>query len=124
MKKRKKALTLLEIMIVIALITLITGVIGYNMRGSLDKGRAFRTEQAMEQVHDLLWLAASEGTKPADAANDPTSALQKLGLAKNVTKLLQDGWGNDFTIVYNQRDGDFRIQSTRYNRYLERQNES
>lgn len=121
MKKRKKALTLLEIMIVIALITLITGVIGYNMRGSLDKGRAFRTEQAMEQVHDLLWLAASEGTKPADAANDPTSALQKLGLAKNITKLLQDGWGNPFTIVYDDKTGDFKIESTSYNTYRKKQ---
>lgn len=117
MKKRKNALTLLEIMIVIALITLVTGVIGYNMRGSLDKGRAFRTEQAMEQVHDLLWLAVSEGIKPADAADNPASTIKKLGLAKNVTKLLQDGWGNQLTVVYDDKKGDFKVESTNYNEY-------
>ena len=35
---KKRALTLLEVMIVIFLITLITGTIGYSMRGTLDKG--------------------------------------------------------------------------------------
>ncbi|MCC6127646.1 MAG: type II secretion system protein [Chlamydiae bacterium] len=117
MKKRKNALTLLEIMIVIALITLVTGVIGYNMRGSLDKGRAFRTEQAIEQVHDLLWLAVSEGIKPADAADKPASTIKKLGLAKNVTKLLQDGWGNQLIVVYDDKKGDFKVESTSYNEY-------
>ena len=62
-KKRKSALTLLEIMIVIFLITLITGAIGYNMKGALDRGRAFRTEQAKEQLLNLLLICLEEGEK-------------------------------------------------------------
>ncbi len=117
MKKRKNALTLLEIMIVIALITLVTGVIGYNMRGSLDKGRAFRTEQAMEQLHDLLLLAVAEGASPAQAVTQTVHTLNRLGLARNADKLIKDGWGNRFTISYNPNTNDFTIESPSYNRY-------
>ena len=48
MKKKKKqyALTLIEIMIVIVLIGLIGSVIGANMKGSLDEGKAFKTKYA------------------------------------------------------------------------------
>ena len=60
MKKKKRALTLLEIMIVIFLITLITGAIGYNMLGTLDRGRVFRTQQAKEQLHDLLLICLAD----------------------------------------------------------------
>ena len=52
--RKKNFLTLLEIMIVIALITIIGGVLGYNMKGSLEKGKAFKTEQAIKQIDDIL----------------------------------------------------------------------
>ena len=54
---------MLEIIIVIFLITLITGAIGYNMKGTLDRGKAFRTEQARRELHDLLLVCVAEGSK-------------------------------------------------------------
>lgn len=109
-RKIKRTLTLLEIMIVIFLITLITGVIGYNMKGSLDKGKAFRTVQAKQQIHDMLLLALSDGEPMNKILEAPDKVLKKLGLAKDPEKLLKDGWGEPFVITALGRS-DFRIRS-------------
>ena len=118
MKTKKRTLTLLEIMIVIALITLITGVIGYNMRDSLNRGRAFRTEQAKEQLRDMLLLCVSDGKSPAQVQHTPKACVKTLGLAKNVDQLFKDGWGGDFKITYVEDEGDFKIESDAYTKYL------
>ena len=117
MKRKKRAFTLLEIMIVIFLITLITGAIGYNMKGTLDRGRAFRTEQAKAQLHDLLLICLEEGVKGEELAKDPVSSLKKYGLAKNSDKLVQDGWGSNFVINYSENKNDFKITSPPYEKY-------
>jgi general secretion pathway protein G len=122
MKRKKRALTLLEIMIVIFLITLITGAIGYNMKGTLDRGRAFRTEQAKAQLHDLLLICLEEGVKPDDLAKEPGGYLKKFNLAKNSDKLVQDGWGTNFAIQYNQSRSDFKITSQAYDKYMKKLN--
>jgi len=121
-RKSKRSLTLLEIMIVIFLITLITGVIGYNMKGSMDKGKAFRTVQAQEQLHDLLIMALSEGETQADILKNPTAALKKVGIAKDPAKLLKDGWGDPF-VIKEKTKGDFSIRSANlaaYNQKLKK----
>jgi general secretion pathway protein G len=109
---KKRALTLLEIMIVIFLITLITGTIGYNMRGTLDKGRAFRTERAKEQLHDLLLICLAESDKTAaQIASDPSEYLKQTGLAKDPKGLILDGWKEPFKITVNPSGTDFNIKS-------------
>lgn len=113
---KKRALTLLEIMIVIFLITLITGAIGYNMKGSLDQGRAFRTEQAKEQLEDMLLLCLAD--HDADAIlKDPKRHLQNLGLAKDPAKLLQDGWKEPFKITLAPGKSSFLVKSEAFDRY-------
>jgi type II secretory pathway pseudopilin PulG len=121
-KKRvkKRALTLLEIMIVICLITLITGVIGYNMKGSLDKGKAFRTEQAMTQLQDMLLLVLSEGISMEQILKNPEDALKSLGLARDPANLLKDGWNKEFSIRANAQKSDFIIRSNNLNNYYKR----
>ncbi len=114
---KKRALTLLEIMIVIFLITLITGTIGYSMRGTLDKGRAFRTEQAKEQIHDLLLISLAEGGDANKIAKNPLEALEKLGLAKDPKNLLKDGWKEKFEIKVQPNGADFEIISKALERY-------
>lgn len=110
--RKKRALTLLEIMIAIFLITLITGAIGYNMRGALDKGKVFRTKQAIQQLNDLLTICLTEGTRNADEiAANPAQALKESGLAKNPDGLIQDGWGQPFKIYVARDRQSFRIRS-------------
>lgn len=100
MRKKKYALTLLEIMIVIVLIGLIGSVIGYNMKGSLDEGRAFKTEYAMQQITDILMLEVAKGDETiASIIENRAVHLHNSGLVKNVDKLLQDGWGQPFDIT-------------------------
>jgi type II secretory pathway pseudopilin PulG len=114
---KKRALTLLEIMIVICLITLITGVIGYNMKGSLEKGKAFRSDQARDQLHDMLLLALSEGGTADEIAKNAKNVLEKLGLARDPENLLKDGWNEPFEIRANAAKNDFLIYSRRLKNY-------
>jgi general secretion pathway protein G len=118
--KKKRALTLLEIMIVIFLITLITGVIGYNMKGSLDKGKAFKTEQALSQLHDMLLLGLSEGRKMDTILSDTKGVLEELGLARDPEGLLKDGWNEKFVIAANKNKTDFKITSKALEKYNEK----
>jgi type II secretory pathway pseudopilin PulG len=120
--KVKKALTLLEIMIVIFLITLITGAIGYSMKGTLEKGKAFRTEQGMEQLHDLLLMCLAEGDKGPDIVANPAARLKHYALAKNPEKIILDGWGNPYKIEFKRQRNDFEISSASLNAYLEAKN--
>ena len=60
MRRKKRTLTLMEIMIVIVLIGLIGSVIGINMKGSLDKGRAFKTKEAIRQIDDIFSLEIAQ----------------------------------------------------------------
>ncbi len=119
---KKKALTLLEIMIVIFLITLITGAIGYNMLGTLEKGKVFRTEQAQEQLHDLLLVCLNEGWTVDAIIQNPVQCLTRSGLAKNPNELIVDGWGEAFTITPLRNRKDFKIESRRLTNYRNRMN--
>jgi len=119
MKTKKRFITLIEIMIVIFLISLIGGVIGYNMKGSLEKGKAFKTEQAMNQMDDIFQLEAAKGELTyKQIAADPRAVLEKSGLVKNPEELLKDGWNNPFVIKVSN-DG-FEFCSKKYEDYKQK----
>ena len=117
---KKRTLTLLEIMIVIFLITLITGAIGYNMKGALDKGRAFRTEQGIEQLSDLLYICLAEGEKPEELQNSPETIIKKYGFAKNPEKVVEDGWGEKYIITYDSNQKKINVRSNNLKKYRAR----
>jgi type II secretory pathway pseudopilin PulG len=114
---KKKAFTLMEIIIVIFLITLITGAIGYSMKGTLDKGKAFRTRQGIEQLRDLLLMCLAEGEKGDEILKNPVEKLKQYGLAKNPEELVKDGWGKKFLITMNRGKNDFQIVSESLKQY-------
>lgn len=114
--KKKYALTLLEIMIVIVLIGIIGSVIGYNMKGSLDSGRAFKTEYAIEQITDILMLEVAKGEESIEQVVEKASAhLLNSGLVKDVKKLLKDGWGAPFEIT--AKDSKITVKSKNLSQY-------
>ncbi len=100
-------------MIVIFLITLITGAIGYNMRGSLNKGKEMRTHQAISQLKDLLLICLEEDKEatPEKLIADPAYFLKRSGIAKDPDQLIKDGWGEPLKIVYNKSQKDFEVSS-------------
>jgi type II secretory pathway pseudopilin PulG len=119
MKKcQKRNITLLEIMIVIFLIGIIGGVLGYNMKGSLEKGKMFKTEQAMAQIQDILLLeAAKEGISLETVVENPKGYLKSSGLIVNEDVLLKDGWGQEMKISLSA-EGNIIVTSDKYNSLL------
>ncbi len=115
--KRKSPLTIIEVMIVIFIISIVGGVMTHNMKGSLVKGRAFKTETASREAYDILSLELASGTPLDDILTNPASVLTQSGLVKNPKKLLQDGWGKDFQIV-KLGEGDFVLYSEKWIDYL------
>jgi type II secretory pathway pseudopilin PulG len=121
---KKRTFTLLEIIIVIFLITLITGAIGYNLKGTMEKGRVFRTEQAQEQLHDLLLMCLAEGETPENIVKNPINMIRKYGLAKNPDRIVEDGWGERFKITTTPGKNDFRVSSEGLKEYYKKMNKA
>ena len=113
----KRTLTLLEIMIVIFLITLITGAIGYNMKGALEKGKVFRTERSIEQLKELLYLCAAEMGDLEKPLLNTEQSIRDTGLAKKPEDLLKDGWGEELHITLNKTKREYTIRSNRLDAY-------
>ncbi len=122
-RKKKQAITLLEIMIVIFLIGLIGSVVGYNVKGSLDEGRAFRTEQGAAQIKDILLLEVAKGTPIATVVEKKEVFLQSSGLVKDAKKLLKDGWGEPYVIKSIRHDTDISVVSERLKTYKKHKKE-
>jgi general secretion pathway protein G len=120
-RKKKKPITLLEIMIVIFLIGLIGSVIGYNVKGSLEEGKAFRSEQGIAKLKDILQMEIANGVSPEDIVNNPKYYLKRTGLVTDANKLLKDGWGQPYLI---SQDGDYDIsvKSVAWDRHKEKRN--
>lgn len=121
--KKKHSLTLLEIMIVIFLIGLIGSVIGYNVKGSLDEGKAFRSEKGAEQIKDILLLEVAKGHSIQSVIDNKELFLEESGLVKDVKKLLNDGWGMPYTIAISRSGTDILVKSERLIAYKKKKND-
>jgi type II secretory pathway pseudopilin PulG len=115
-KKKKHPLTLLEIMIVVFLIGLIGSVIGVNMKGSLDEGRAFKSEQGANQIRDILLLEIAKGKSADYVVKNCAALLENSGMIKSVEKALKDGWGQPYHISANG-NSDITVSSEKLTDY-------
>ncbi len=110
--KKRRYLTLIEIMIVIVLIGLIGSVVAYNMRGSLDQGKVFKTEQGGSQIYNILMLEVAKGAPIEEVARDWKDFVQRSPLAKNPDKLVRDGWGKEYEVILSSDHDDLIVTST------------
>lgn len=111
MMKKKKAFTLLEIMIAISLVVLIGGVMAYNMKGSLEEGKAFKTKQAAARIRDILELQIAQGGHtPQEVIDNAEGFLEASGMVKKGKDLLTDGWNGTFDIRL-KKNGDIVVSS-------------
>ncbi len=120
---KRRALTLIEIMIVIFIIGLIGSVIGYNMKGSLDEGKSFKCEQGSKQVYDFLTLQMAQQDKEIDnILSDPEEALRATGFVNRPDKLIKDGWNQKYVIEKIEstdgKDPDFIVFSKNWYNFL------
>jgi general secretion pathway protein G len=122
-KKKKRFITLIEIMIVMFLIAMITGVVAYNYRGSLEEGRAFKTQQGIEKVKTILLLKVSDDSGAYESIPEKWQEYVRTSpLASNPSALIKDGWGSPYkvsTFENESGDKDIVVESDRYKTYLE-----
>jgi general secretion pathway protein G len=85
-------MTLLEIMIVLALIGLVTGSIAVALNSSFKKGQIKTAKIAVGQISQAAQQYMMENN-----SNCPTS-LDDLVTSKNLAKRSKDPWGKDFTL--------------------------
>lgn len=117
----RRFITLIEIMIVMALIAMIMGVVAYNFQGALEEGRAFETRANIEKIATILSLRV---------ANDPSALDEMEGrwkdyikaspLVVNAEKMTRDGWGEEFRISMERTDDGqqrIRVRSARLEAY-------
>jgi type II secretory pathway pseudopilin PulG len=118
MKKiRKRYITLIEIMIVMFLIALITGVLAYNYKGSLEAGKVFKTKEAMQRLDNYLNLAIAEDPSLLDDIESRWQKIIELSpLVVNAKNLEYDGWGKLYKVE--NQDGKIIISSEGYKEYL------
>ncbi len=121
----RRAVTLIEMIIVIALIGTIMGVLAWNYRGALDEGKKFTTEQRMNRIQELLVIETSKDPSALEGlSGNWKEVLKRSPMVDNVDKLSKDGWGQEFTVDIVTEDGIqvIRVTSETYRaRYPDKQ---
>lgn len=114
---KRRFVTLIEMMIVMFLIALITGVIAYNYRGSLEEGKAFKTKTAIAKLETILNL---EVAKHPEEARNITSNWQTIikssPIVHDANSLIVDGWGEQYEVSVDE-NGAVKVASRRLNEY-------
>ena len=99
---QKKALTILEVMVVIFIIGIVMSVVGVNMKGSMDETKAFKSESGSRQVYEILSLEMAKDSSIQRKINDDASQIRTIlnesGFVKDVSKILEDGWGKPYIV--------------------------
>jgi general secretion pathway protein G len=121
----KRFITLVEMMIVMFLIAMITGVIAYNYTGSLEEGKAFKTKAGMEKIKTILALdaAASDLDNIGDSWK---SIIANSPLVQNPKELMNDGWGVEYVVRTDETDNgkEIVVISEKYKTYLQKKGKS
>lgn len=114
---KRRFITLVEMMIVMFLIAMITGVIAYNYTGSLEEGKAFKTKAGIDKIQTVLDLHLA--THPDDRDHIETrwkEIVESSQLVKNPRELTKDGWGAEYQ-VGKDNNNEIEIKSEKYNAY-------
>src|SRR2546426_854810 len=78
-KRVKRAITLIEIMVVITIIGFITGALAFNYKKSLDKGKQMKTAEIVRKVEAAINMAIVNGEYTvAEVVGTSTSHTDKL----------------------------------------------
>ncbi len=114
--KKKHSMSLLEIMVVVFFIGIIASLLAVNIKGSMEKGKAFKTEMAQRQIKDILLLeAAKEDKELTEVSEKAAKYLKKSGLVKDVNAMLKDGWGEPFVLSVDKNE--LHVVSKRLDQY-------
>jgi type II secretory pathway pseudopilin PulG len=122
-KRRKKFMTLIEIMIVMFLITLIAGAVTYKVKDAMDYGKAFKTHQGVKQIKEILELSvAKHPRKINQIEREWEDYVARSPLTGNTEALKTDGWGESYRVsIKRNHRGKIVIEVTseRFEEYKE-----
>lgn len=120
-RKRMHPLTLIEMMIVILLIALISGVLAYNLRGGLDEGKGFKTTQGIQKLEDILNYEVAKGTANLDTMSSTwEDVVRHSPLVSKPKDLIQDGWGRTYQVSIENHTIVVKSTSPEYVEYLKK----
>jgi general secretion pathway protein G len=90
-------MTLIEIMVVIAILVLIAGAVGVRAIGEMDRARVERAQLDIKSIESALQLYyAHKGTYP-----DARAGLQSLVETKILPTIPKDPWGREYLYALN-----------------------
>lgn len=116
MKIKRRAITLIEIMIVMFLIAVITAAVAINITGSLDEGKAFKTRTNIEKLENILNLmVADDPAVQSTISSDWSERIQKSPLVADPKSLSKDGWGYTYDVYI--EEGVVKVRSQKFDEY-------
>lgn len=117
--KKRRFITLIEIMIVIVLIGIVAGALAFNMSGSLDEGKAFKSRQNVERVSQILEMAMAEGSCSGHEVEKNWKEVVKRSplSAKNFEETCRDGWKEELVVKFNRTTENLTVSSKGLARY-------
>lgn len=110
----RSGFTLLELMLVLAILVVLAGVVGVNIFGAQDDANAKATEVQLQSLKDnikLYRLKVSQMPDTLDAlVNGPSDAAMKARFGQPIIDAVpKDAWGND--IKYTLNGSTFELRS-------------
>lgn len=112
---KKRFVTLIEMMIVMFLIALITGVVAYNYRGTLEKGKAFQTQAGIQRLQNILSLSLAED--PSLDLSAWQEIVKRSPLVQDPNALIKDGWGFTYQVGMSTETNEIVVWSEKFNQY-------
>jgi len=117
-KFQRRCVTLIEMMIVMFLIALITGIVAYNYQGSLDEGKAFKTRNGIEKLETILNLEISKNPQAANQIESNWQAFVRASpIVKDPNNLIYDGWGDLYNVSIDRESGGVKVSSKKLEEY-------
>lgn len=123
-KATRRYITLVEILIVMALIAMILGVVAFNYQGALDEGRAFETRGNIEKVRTILTLRLASDPALIDTIPEKWKDYVKNSplVQGGSDKVTKDGWGEELRVTVEQMEEGpvINVKSSRLEAYLKK----
>lgn len=119
---KRRFVTLIEMMIVMFLIALITGVIAYNYRGSLDEGKVFKTKAGIQKIETILNLELAKNPENRDRiSSEWKNIVSHSPIVHDANALVKDGWGEDYKVSLDDQ-GNIKVESSKLHEYQKTHN--
>jgi general secretion pathway protein G len=104
LRRRRRAFSLLEMMLVVLIMGLLMGVVVYAVGGNVEKTKLLKTKAALQQIKQGLYGYSGQygSFPPSEMGLMPLT----VGATKELDKVPKDGWDNQFVYVYPGTSGN------------------